>query len=141
VFTTTPTEVQPIDEVIASGPDKLSGGDKREWEHTVESLRQAFVGAVFEQRGDALTLDRTELAEASIYTGAQAVEAGLSAIAVTDHDVIADALTRRTTIRDGLEVIAGVEVRADCLDTKVEILGYFVDPTDETLGRTLERAR
>jgi len=71
----------------------------------------------------------------------QAGDVGLSAIAVTDHDVIADALTRRTTIRDGLEVIAGVEVRADCLDTKVEILGYFVDPTDETLGRTLERAR
>lgn len=71
----------------------------------------------------------------------QAIDLGLAAIAVTDHDVIADSLAERTTTRDDLEVIAGVEVRADLFDTKVELLGYFVDPTDETLGRTLERAR
>lgn len=71
----------------------------------------------------------------------QALDAGLEAIAVTDHDVIADSLSERTTTRRGLEVITGVEVRADCFDTKVELLGYFVDPEDETLSRTLDWAR
>lgn len=70
-----------------------------------------------------------------------AAERDLDAVAITDHDVIADALTERTERRDGVELIAGVEIRADLFDTKVEILGHFVDPTHEGLLATLERAR
>jgi protease-4 len=142
VFTTTPTEVQPIDEVIASGPDKLSGGDKREWEHTVESLRQAFVGGVFEQRGDALTLDRTELAEAGIYTGAPAVEAGLAddiggfsaavdraaeAASVSDYDVevLRPAGTARFLTRANF-------VASDAPDKRMVPPSYFVGDLAET---------
>lgn len=71
----------------------------------------------------------------------QAVERDLDAIAVTDHDAISDDLGARVTVRSGVEVIAGVEVRGDVSGTKVEVLGYYVDPDDDGLRAVLERAR
>lgn len=71
----------------------------------------------------------------------RAADRGFDAIAVTDHDVIPDGMSERCTVRDGVELITGVEVRADVSDTKVEILGYYIDPTERTLRSTLERAR
>lgn len=77
VYVTKPTDPQPIDEVVASGPKKLSGGNDRDWSYKTESLRRAFVGAVFASRGDSLTISREELSKANLYTGAQAVENGM----------------------------------------------------------------
>jgi len=71
----------------------------------------------------------------------QAVERGLDAIAITDHDRISDDLTGRSEHRDGVEVVTGIEIRADCLGTKVEILGYFVDPSDPALRETIATVR
>lgn len=68
-------------------------------------------------------------------------ERGLEAIAITDHDVVAEGLNERSFHSDGVEVITGVEIRADLFDTKVEILGYYVDPTDEGLQSLLSRVR
>lgn len=78
VFITQPTDPQPIDEVVASGPKKLSGGNERDWSYKTESLRRAFVGAVFASRGDDLTISRTELSEGNLFTGAQAVRNGIA---------------------------------------------------------------
>lgn len=71
----------------------------------------------------------------------QAGERGLEAIAITDHDTIGEDLSERVERRGDLELITGVEVRGDARGTKVELLGYFVDPTDDRLGATLERVR
>lgn len=71
----------------------------------------------------------------------QARERDLATIAVTDHDCIAPELGERVTRWDGVEVVTGVEVRADVDDTKVEILGYYVDPDDGGLQDALETAR
>lgn len=71
----------------------------------------------------------------------QATNHGLNAIAITDHDTISDDLTERVSHRNTVEVISGVEVRADALGTKVEILGYYIDPTEETLQNILAKAR
>jgi predicted metal-dependent phosphoesterase TrpH len=70
-----------------------------------------------------------------------AADRGLDAIAITDHDSISERLTDRQETIDGVDVITGIEVRADLLDTKIEILGYFVDPADEALQEMLARAR
>jgi protease-4 len=77
VFVTTPQDPQPIDQVTASGPKKLSSGNERDWAYKTESLRRAFVGAVFESRGENLSISREELSKANIYTGAQAVRNGM----------------------------------------------------------------
>lgn len=58
----------------------------------------------------------------------RAKEVGLSAIAITDHDTIGPELRGPWTELSGMEVITGVEVKAEILRVKGEILGYFVDP-------------
>jgi len=72
-----PADVEPNDIAATTGPNKLSGGDQREFYSIVESLGESFYNAVEESRGDALELSRTELAEARIYAGGQAVGNGL----------------------------------------------------------------
>jgi predicted metal-dependent phosphoesterase TrpH len=72
---------------------------------------------------------------------AVAAERDLDTIAITDHDIIADRLTERVETVDGVSVITGVEVRADLFDTKIEILGYYVDPSHEGLQTMLSRTR
>ena len=93
-FIERPQDPQPIDEVIATGPDKLSGGDERDWAYKTESLRLAFVGAVVESRGDALTLSEEEVGKAGMYTGAEAVQNGLVDDVGTTADAVAEAADR-----------------------------------------------
>ncbi len=57
----------------------------------------------------------------------------LSCIAITDHDVIAQEVSERVRMIDGIEVITGVEIKADFDGITGEILGYFVDPKCERL--------
>jgi predicted metal-dependent phosphoesterase TrpH len=71
----------------------------------------------------------------------QARQRGLDAIAITDHDRIPEAIDTRAAEINGVTTIAGVEIRAGIWDTKVEILGYFVDPSSEELSSVLRRAR
>ncbi len=72
---------------------------------------------------------------------AQAAERDLPVIAVTDHDRIGPALEGRVHEAASVTCITGVEVRADCMDTKVELLGYFVDPGERALQDVLGQAR
>ncbi len=68
----------------------------------------------------------------------------LSCIAITDHDVISDDIAERVATIGGVEVIAGVEIKADFDGVTGEILGYFVDPRSDELRSFLagmERAR
>lgn len=71
----------------------------------------------------------------------QARERNLPTIAITDHDRIPDRLDDPVEVVDDVTVVTGVEVRADLWDTKIEILGYFVDPTEKSLSDVLEQAR
>lgn len=72
---------------------------------------------------------------------AEARNIGLEALAITDHDIVADDLDTRSRTVGSMEVITGVEVRADVDSTKVELLGYYVDPTNQRLRDTLETVR
>ena len=61
----------------------------------------------------------------------------LTTVAVTDHDVISDRLTERVSEWDGVEVITGVELKADFAGVSGELLGYFVDPSEPKLAELL----
>jgi len=63
----------------------------------------------------------------------RAKAAALTCIAITDHDVISDDITARVAEVHGIEVIAGVEIKADFDGVTGEILGYFVDPRSDEL--------
>jgi len=71
----------------------------------------------------------------------QARECGLDAIAITDHDSVSAEISNRQTVNNGINLIAGVEVRADVQGTKVELLGYYIDPDDERLDSMLTEIR
>ena len=98
VLANTPAEVEPNDIVATTGPNKLTGGDSREFHYLLESLGESFYNAVEEQRGDRLDLSRREIAQARIYSGTQAVENGLA-------DRIGD---RRTAVRHAAD-LAGLD--------------------------------
>lgn len=73
----------------------------------------------------------------------RAAEAGLSVIAITDHDNvdgIAPALAAAAAFPQ-LRVIAGVEISSDIPDGEVHLLGYCLDYTNRELLAALERMR
>ncbi|MFB6106478.1 MAG: PHP domain-containing protein [Halobacteriaceae archaeon] len=61
---------------------------------------------------------------------AAAADAGLSVVAVTDHDRVAGALDAPVGRRDGVTLVRGVELRVDSPAGQVDLLGYGVDPSD-----------
>lgn len=78
VIFTLPQELDPIEGIVATGPNKLTGADQREWYYKTDSIKRAFVNAVVEQRGEALTLSREEVAHGELYTGGEAVNNGFA---------------------------------------------------------------
>jgi len=73
---------------------------------------------------------------------ALAVERGLRALALTDHDTVAglpEAGAAATAA--GLQFIPGVELSTHVTAGEVHVLGYFIDPTDPTLSAALAQFR
>jgi 3',5'-nucleoside bisphosphate phosphatase len=67
-----------------------------------------------------------------------AASAGLTAIAITDHDTL-DGVARAQAEgeRIGIEVIPGIEISAQWQNGILHILGYYVDPEDPQLLESL----
>jgi len=61
---------------MTSGPDKATGATIDEFRAQLETLKRSFVSTVLAERGDEITLSRTEVAQAKIYIGAAAAENG-----------------------------------------------------------------
>jgi hypothetical protein len=71
-----------------------------------------------------------------------AMETGLSCIAITDHDCV-DGVepARKAAGKKGPEIIAGVEMTAQEAGREVHILGYFPDLEDTRFRNRLEAIR
>lgn len=93
VLATAPSPVEPIDLVGTTGPNKLAADD-REFYYLLDSLGNAFVEAVFAQRGDRIQLTRAEVKQARIYSGVQAVANGMADEVGATRDAVADAADR-----------------------------------------------
>ncbi len=73
---------------------------------------------------------------------ALAADAGLTVIAVTDHDTTAAIAEVRASARErGLEVVTGIEITAVHAGADVHILGYFFDPMEPQLAGFLAQQR
>jgi 3',5'-nucleoside bisphosphate phosphatase len=72
-----------------------------------------------------------------------AAERGLSAVAITDHDVLSGLEEAAAAAPAGLEMVPGIEMTAhwEGARSAVHVLGYFVDPTSPSLLKALDRAR
>ena len=73
---------------------------------------------------------------------ALAQKAGVTALAITDHDIttgIPEALEAGRRL--GIEIIPGVEISSRFADTELHILGYFLDWQDPILNKRLASLR
>lgn len=70
-------------------------------------------------------------------------EAGVSVVAITDHDRLHPALETPVARADGVTVVHGIELRVEADDQRLDLLGYGVRPTDEltALVERLQRDR
>jgi protease-4 len=73
-----PAQLSEVDNTVTSAPTKGTGGTEAEVRLRIERIKQRFVGLVVDERGSDLTLDRTAISRAKVYTGSRAVELGLA---------------------------------------------------------------
>jgi predicted metal-dependent phosphoesterase TrpH len=69
-----------------------------------------------------------------------AKNAGLSAVAITDHDSTSG-YSRAKAVAGELEIIPGVEITAEFQGRELHLLAYFVDADDAELSRELATVR
>lgn len=87
----------------------------------------------------------TTHSDGSFSTGevmAFAKQAGLTALAITDHDIV-DGIPEATAIGKelGIEVVPGVEISSRLGESELHILGYFLNWTDALLAQRLSTLR
>src|SRR4051812_27617314 len=71
-----------------------------------------------------------------------ALAAGVTHLAVTDHDTVAGlARARAAASARGLEIVHGIELSAFLFRREVHVLGHFVDPTFADLQAFSARLR
>ncbi len=70
-----------------------------------------------------------------------AIERGLAAIAITDHDSTAGIGPARAAARGRVEIVPGIEVSTSTDRLDLHVLGYFVDPADARLATRLRKFR
>ena len=72
----------------------------------------------------------------------QAVSAGLSAVALTDHDTVSGLAEFLGAARgEPITAVPGVEISSSLYNKEIHILGLFVDPASKALNDFLETAR
>ncbi|MFC3477802.1 PHP domain-containing protein [Halobacterium litoreum] len=67
---------------------------------------------------------------------AAARDAGVSAVAITDHDRLHPDLDAPVTERGGVDVVHGIELRVEAGDQRVDLLGYGARRTDALVAET-----
>lgn len=68
----------PPESVIFTGPDKLTGSNRRDWIGMLDLLKQSFAQMVIAERGDKLQIPYEELVTGRLYAGMEAVRLGLA---------------------------------------------------------------
>lgn len=61
---------------------------------------------------------------------AAARQAGIDAVAITDHDRLQPKLDGPVASREGVELVHGIELRVEGDDQRLDLLGYGVERTD-----------
>jgi predicted metal-dependent phosphoesterase TrpH len=98
-----------------------------------------------------ITMSRIDLhlhtthSDGSFSTGevmAFAKQAGLTALAITDHDIV-NGIPEATALGQelGIEVVPGVEISSRLGESELHILGYFLNWTDPILAQRLSTLR
>jgi len=99
-----PAEEQLDEELITTGPFKLSGGPQVDYIRQIELLKETFLAAILAQRQDRLQVGADVLSRGEIYLGMQAQQLGLVDRVGSQGDAIEAAAKlaklRRYEVRD-----------------------------------------
>jgi len=77
VWARVPPEPSISEELLTSGPFKLTGSNRAEFTRQIERIKQEFLATVSSQRGDRLKLSPAEISQGLLYPGSEAVRLGL----------------------------------------------------------------
>ena len=111
----------PDENMLVSGPHKLSGSPRRDWIGVLDQLKLAFAQIVVNERGDRLRISQDELVEGRIYSGVEAVRLGLADEIGGDTDAIRKAAELAKISNYGL-VDVNVEVQREFIQEIERIL-------------------
>ena len=73
--------------------------------------------------------------------GQLAADAGLRALALTDHDTVAGIAEFQAAMPSQIEAVAGVEISSSWYGGSMHLLGLFIDPDSDVLQTMLEELR
>ncbi|MSQ07030.1 MAG: hypothetical protein EXR54_08180 [Dehalococcoidia bacterium] len=104
----------PLEDVLVTGPSKLSGGDRHDWIVLLDELKQGFAHMVITERGDRLLLTEEDLMRARLYSGIDAVKHGMVDGVGDDAAGFAKAAS-----------LAGI-ANYDVVDVNIEVARIFV---------------
>ena len=78
----------PTESLVITGPNKLFGGDRRDWITMADEMKRSFAGIVIAERGENLRLTQDELLTGRVFAGVGAVNVGLADAIGSDQDAI-----------------------------------------------------
>ena len=113
----------PLEFLVITGPDKLFGGDRRDWLTMADEIKHSFAGIVINERGSSLKLTKQELLTGRVYPGIGAVNVGLADAIGGDTDAVETAAELAGVSHyDVVNINAQVERRYN------EVLRWVYDP-------------
>ncbi len=77
VWSFAPPELAVNDEVLASGPFKLTASNRDQFLREIEGIKQEFLATVTSQRGERLKISAVDLSQGLAYPGREALQLGL----------------------------------------------------------------
>lgn len=72
-----PSRLFPSESYVESGPYKVTGYSEKEFAFKLQMVLERFLDVVIAERGERLSLNRTELSKGLVYFGVEAVQNGL----------------------------------------------------------------
>ena len=116
----------PPENVVVTGPSKLTGSTRREWIGMVDLLKQSFAQMVITERGEKLRITQEELLEGRLYAGVEAVRLGLADEVGSDADAIQKAAE-----------MAGIS-NYELVDVNTEVDRLFIQKLRRIFGESLD---
>ena len=126
----------PDENVVFTGPYKLSGASRRDWTGMLDQLKLAFAQMVISERGDKLRISRDELAQGRLYSGVEAVRLGLADEVGGDSDALRKAAELARIANYGL-VDVNAEVQREFFQKVRRILSSPDEGSGPGLGDAL----
>lgn len=117
----------PGEQVVPTGPFKLSGGGRRYYIGLTDELKQSFASIVMTERGDVLKIPRSEVLSGRIWAGVEGVKLGIADEIGGDTDAI-----KKTASLAGISNYDLVDVNTEVFRNFNKQFKRIIEPLEET---------